>query len=139
MNISIKKQKEIAIEMWQYIKSRIENDIPLHDITLAKQKWLRLNYPEIHWKCECILCDIYMHPYIVDDCYHGLTCPDCPLSKKYKDSASYGCAIDDDTPWSRITNYDVDGKTAIEACDEIIEAIKSVPEAIYEIGTVHVV
>ena len=47
MNISIKKQKEIAIEMWQYIKSQIEQHQPIYSITSLKKEWLKNNYPDI--------------------------------------------------------------------------------------------
>ena len=131
MNISIEKQKKIAIEMWQYIKSLIENDMPFYSVTWAKQKWLKHNYPKIHWKCECILCDIYMYPKAIDGSF-SLKCQNCPLSKKYKGQASYGCSCNQDTPWARIVNYQDDKKAAVEACDEIIEVIKSLPVAIGE-------
>lgn len=123
--VRMEKQKKIAVEMWQYIKSLIKNDTPFYSITWAKQKWLKHNYPKIHWRCECILCDIYMHPHIVDDCVIGLECQNCPLSKKYKGQASYGCSCNQDTPWARIINYQEDKEAAIEACDEIIAVIKS--------------
>lgn len=126
MNISIKRQKKIAVEMWKYIKSLIENNnTPIYSITWAKQDWLKNNYPDIHWKCECILCDTYMQTIIVDDYFKGVQCQTCPLSKKYKGQASYGCSCNQDTPWARIINYQEDKKAAIEACDEIIAAIKS--------------
>ena len=124
--ISMKKQKRIAIKMWQYIKAQIEQHQPIYSITFIKKNWLKHNYPDIEWKNACLLCTLYSHPYIVDDCYKGFVCPDCPLSKKYKGQASYGCALYGDTPWSRIVSYDIDEASAIEACDEIIEAIKSI-------------
>lgn len=124
--ISMKKQKEIAIEMWQYIKAHIEQHEPIYSITSIKHEWLKNNYPDIQWNNYCLLCDIYLHPYIVNDCYKGFVCPDCPLSKQYEGRASYGCSMEEDTPWSRIVSYDIDEKAAIEACDEIIEAIKSI-------------
>jgi len=127
---SMEEQKKIAIEMWQYIKSLIENDTPFYNITWAKQTWLKHNYPKIHWKCECILCDIYMYPNIVDDCVIGFKCQNCLLSKKYKRQASYGCSYNQDTPWARIVNYKEDKKAAIEACDEIIAVIKELPVSI---------
>lgn len=123
--INLEKQKKIANEMWQYIKSLIENDTPFYSITWVKQKWLKHNYPNIHWRCGCILCNIYMHQHITDDCDIELECQNCPLSKKYKGQASYGCSCNQDTPWTRIINYQEDKEAAIEACDEIIEAIES--------------
>lgn len=132
MNISIEKQKEIAIEMWQYIKAQIENDIPFYSITWAKQKWLKHNHPKIQWKNSCLLCDIYSHPYIVDDTYKGFACPDCPLSKKYNGQASYGCSCNQDTPWARVVNYQEDKNLAVKACDEIIAVIKELPVTIGE-------
>lgn len=123
--ISMREQKKIAVKMWQYIKAQIMQHEPIFSITHTKCTWLRHNYPNIHWKYDCILCDSYMHPLIADDCFRGIECRTCPLSKKYKERASYGCSMEEDTPWSRIVNYDVDEKAAVEACDEIIEAIES--------------
>lgn len=132
MNISIKKQKKIAIEMWQYIKAQIEQYQPMYSITKAKGDWLKRNYPDIQWKNTCLLCTLYSHPYIVNDCYNGFACPDCPLSKRYKGYASYGCALDGNTPWNRVVSYEEDRDTAIKACDEIIAVIKELPVAIGE-------
>jgi len=129
---SMEEQKKIAIEMWQYIKVQIEQHEPIYSITDTKNKWLKHNHPDVEWKNCCLLCDIYLHPHIVDGCYDGLICPECPLSKKYKDSASYGCSCEEDTPWSRIISYDIDEKTAVEACDEIIAVIKELPVSIGE-------
>ena len=129
---SIGKQKKIAVEMWQYIKSQIMQHEPIYSITYVKREWLKHNYPNIEWKNSCLLCDIYLHANITDDYGIKWTCSDCPLSKKYKDSASYGCSMEEDTPWSRITSYDIDEKAAVEACDEIIAVIKELPVAIGE-------
>lgn len=112
--------------MWLNIKSQIEQDVPMYTITYAKKTWLENNYPDILWKNSCLLCDIYLHRRIVDDCFKGFECPDCPLSKKYKGLAPYGCSFDGAvTPWSKIVDYEYKKEEALEACDEIIEVIES--------------
>lgn len=123
--VSMEEQKKIAIEMWQYIKVQIMQHEPIYSITSAKQEWLMHNHPDIEWKSSCLLCAIYSRPYVTDNGNLSWKCPQCPLSKKYKYSASYGCSMGEDTPWSRIVSYDIDEKAAVEACDEIIAVIKS--------------
>lgn len=133
--ISMKKQKEIAIEMWKYIKAQIMQHEPIYSITFTKTLWLKLNHPNIQWKNSCLLCDIYLHPCIIDGCkttMYELACPNCPLSKKYKGQASYGCSRYEDTPWSKVVSYEEDRDAAIEACDEIIAVIKELPVSIGE-------
>ena len=130
--ISMEEQKKIAIEMWQYIKAQIMNNQPIYSITFIKNLWLKHNHPDIQWKNSCLLCDMYLHPYIVDDCYKGFACPNCPLSKKYKEQASYGCSCNQDTPWARVVNYQEDKNLASRACDEIIAVIKELPVTIGE-------
>ena len=123
---SIEQQKKIAIEMWQYIKAQIEQHQPMDSITVAKGLWLKKNYPDIIWKNHCLLCDIYLHHYIIDGCFKGFECPDCPLSRKYKERVPFGCSFDDAiTPWSKIVDWEYKPEEALEACDEIIEVTES--------------
>lgn len=123
--ISMEEQKKIAIEMWQYIKAQIMQHESIYSITWVKQNWLRHNHPDIQWKNSCLLCAIYLRHCVTDNGSLSWNCPQCPLSKKYKGRASYGCAINEDTPWDKVVSYDIDKKAAVEACDEIIAAIKS--------------
>lgn len=123
---SIGQQKRIAIEMWQYIKAQIEQSYPMYTITTAKKEWLKNNYPDIQWKNYCLLCDIYLEPSTTDNGSFRWECPDCPLSKKYKGLAPYGCSFDDAvTPWSKIVDYEYKREEALKACDEIIETLES--------------
>lgn len=123
---SVGQQKKIAIEMWQYIKSQIEQDAPMYSITSAKNEWLKNNYPEVEWKNYCLLCDLYLHHVVVENGYRKFDCSDCPLTKKYKEQVPYGCSFDDAiTPWSKVVDFEYKKEEAIKACDEIIEVIES--------------
>ena len=123
---SVGQQKSIAIEMWQYIKAQIEQEAPMYTITVAKKEWLKNNYPDIKWKNYCLMCDVYLKHPTTDNSKSTWECPDCPLSKKYKERVPYGCSFDDNvTPWSKIVDWEYGREEALEACDEIIEVLES--------------
>lgn len=123
---SVGQQKKIAIEMWQYIKSQIKQDVPIYTITLAKQKWLHSNYPDVEWKNYCLLCNLYLHQVVIENGCRKFDCSECPLTKKYAGRVSYGCSFDDAiTPWSKVVDFEYKKEEAIKACDEIIETIES--------------
>lgn len=122
------KQKELAIQMWQEIKDRIEED-PDVAIELLKLRFCAKH--GIRWKCNCILCEKY----------HGRPCSsECPLMRKaMKEHGDYmekhdivcGCsnrissdhaiAIDLDQVFNK-GHYSLEKRQ--KAIDNIIEAIK---------------
>ena len=117
-------EKELAIGMWLYVKSRIHTfkNIAIHhsDIMSLKYDYIQEHDTIADWPSYCILCK-----------RHNKVCPECPLGS---------CGLEDKTLWAVVTNcvYDANAKAYVspftleerlEACDKIIEAIeKDIPD-----------
>lgn len=122
------KQKDLAVQMWEEVKDRIEED-PELDIELIKLRFCKEH--GIKRKCNCILCEAY----------HGDPCSsECPLMRKAMDK--YGdemkekginCGCSNKIPSDYAIALDIDqrfnrGKYTLaqrlKAIDNIIKAIK---------------
>lgn len=122
------KQKELAVQMWEEVKDRIEED-PDYDVDLLKLWFCKAH--EIQWKYNCILCEEY----------YGRPCSsECPLMRKAMEehgdymkkhdincgcsnrvASDYAIALDLDRNFNR-GNYTLEKRQ--KAIDNIIKAIK---------------
>lgn len=91
------REKQLAIEMWEQIRAHMDAE----DFNVEVFKCRFCIQHDLDWDCNCWLCTV------------AITCADCPLQ----------CClnIDHDTPYMRASR-----KHDKHACDEIVEAIKSV-------------
>lgn len=113
-------EKELAIGMWQYIKTRIVCDDNSYGgiyVTYLKRDYLSAHNCLNLWKNDCILCDKY------------LKCELCPLNNciQGKDSLyrrvcgviNYGLGVT-----RELENNKYSRDTRLEACDKIIGVIE---------------
>lgn len=122
------KQKELAVQMWEEVKDRIEEDPDL-EVDFFKLRFCKTH--GLKWKCNCILCEEY----------HGRPCSsECPLMRKAmkehgdemkeqgincgcsnKIASDYAIALDLDRYFNK-GNYSFEKRQ--KAIDNIIKAIK---------------
>ena len=112
------RQKKLALCMWYDIIVALQHedyvDILDHKYTFAEKHGL-------DWLDNCFLCQMFMR--IIEN---KVTCTECPLEKKYKGQAKYGCSLKEGiTPYARVTNKELSKEERIAAAWEIVEAIKS--------------
>lgn len=101
-------QKEIALDMWRFIKSYYEKNIGSKTSVIDVKKMFTKNiFKEqnicINWKCACILCELYYNE-----------CKGCCLPHSESYVCDYYNFIDD--KWFSRMYY----------IDKIIEAIESI-------------
>ena len=122
------KQKELAVQMWEEVKDRIEEE-PDREIEFFKLRFCKEH--GVKWKCNCILCEEY----------HDNPCSsECPLMRKAMDKygdemkergINCGCSNRIASDYAIALNIDQHfnkGRFPLEqrlkAIDNIIEAIK---------------
>lgn len=113
------RQKKLALCMWYKIIVALQHE---DDVDINDEKFMFIREHNIVWKNDCFLCHLFM-------CVANSSCTMCPLERKYKGKAAYGCALGEEeqiTPWARVTAYSAPKEERIAAAWEIVEAIKSV-------------
>lgn len=110
------RQKKLALCMWYKIIVALQHE---DDVDICHEKHTFSLEHDIRWKNHCFLCQLFMS----DD-----SCTECPLQKKYRNRATYGCGTgyENITPWERVTDRELPKEERIAAAWEIVEAIKSV-------------
>ena len=123
------KQKDLAVQMWEEIKDRIEEE---PDREIERFKLLFCKEHGVKWKCNCILCEAY---------HDSPSCSiECPLMRKAMDKygdemkergincgcsnrivSDYAIALDIDQHFNR-GHYSLEKR--LKAIDNIIKAIK---------------
>ena len=122
------KQKDLAVQMWEEVKDRIEEN-PDIEIDFLKLRFCKAH--DIKWKCNCLLCEEYF----------GYSCSsECPLMRKAMDkygdemeekgincgcsnkiASDYAIALDIDQHFNK-GRFPLEQR--LKAIDNIIEAIK---------------
>lgn len=114
--LSFEEDKQLAIEMWEFVRLCQTDLCTGYDATSLKRKFLKMKKESgviISWSDNCILCD------------HCASCLDCPL---YEIGNLTKCC-DDDSPYDIVEHpdkyqyYEID-----EAIDKIISAIHELEE-----------
>ena len=113
--LSFEEEKQLAIEMWEFVRLCQTDLCTGYDATTLKRKFLKMKRDVgilIAWKDDCILCN------------HTCSCFDCPL---FKDT-DCNCG-NDDSPYDIVEHpddhqyYEID-----DAIDTIISAIRELEE-----------
>lgn len=100
------RERKIAIQMWEEVKEQLPQWSGLHIASCLRYfKHQFCNRHDVNWTCDCWFCQ-YMHE----------ECECCPLRS---------CdSIDPTTAWMRIVDEHNTLATRLDACDEIIAALK---------------
>lgn len=115
------RQKKLALCMWYDIIIALQHE---DDVKIGIKKIEFALKHNLCWMNNCFLCELYMK--YVDDS-DNLICTECPLERKYKGRARYGCCcIDHTTAYARVVDFSLPKEKRIAAAWEIVEAIKSV-------------
>lgn len=111
-------QKKLALCMWYDIIIALQHE---DYVDVVDRKNIFAKKHNLDWFDNCFLCHLFMG--IVKD---KVTCTECPLEKKYKGQAKYGCSLEEGiTSYARVTDKELSKEERIAAAWEIVEAIKS--------------
>lgn len=115
------KERRLAIQMWEEIKSAIINAEKPSDIDCVSVARLKCKFcvdHKIRWVHDCWFCQYVRY----HDNLHGEGCQRCPLSDGNKDAivgVQTGCTTN---AYDRVVNARL-RKTKLKACDEIIRIL----------------
>ena len=107
------KERRLAIEMWEYVKSRCSK------IETCKAEFLQ-KHPEIKWRSNCWFCQYFCqeHEDEVDGSYYSKT-DMCSLNKGREEELCFG-----DCYWYWRYKNSVDDSEKKYVCDKIIKALR---------------
>lgn len=117
------RQKKLALCMWYDIIIALQHeDEDENYVEIIDRKSIFAEKHGLNWFDDCFLCHLFMKVEGTK-----VTCTECPLEKKYKGQAKYGCSLEGKiTPYARVIDERLSKEKRIAAAWEIVEAIKSV-------------